>query len=338
MNRLLVIVVVLTAGCSKAAQDTTTAEPVALVTVGVAQAGRVAEKVALYGAAENGAVGKHVLSAPAEAIVVAIDAPVGTAVGKGQVVARLAPSPTVRLDLARAMAEGRVADQAYARAQRLRADGLVSNAEVEAARAAATAARAALASLSGRRNSLTLRAPASGYVEAVGASPGDLVAPGTAVATIARSGDVRARFGVDPSLARRLSAGAGISIVPAGGEAAFTVPILSVDPVVDPQTRLASVFARIPAAAGIGPGETLTGEVSLDAGGASLTIPYSALLDDAGQPYVYVVEAGKAHRRDIVTGPAAGGRIAVTKGLRPGERVVLQGGTALEDGMKVRLR
>jgi multidrug efflux pump subunit AcrA (membrane-fusion protein) len=70
----------------------------------------------------------------------------------------------------------------------------------------------------------------------------------------------------------------------------------------------------------------------------ALAIPYAALLDDAGQPFVFVVVKGTAHRRDIVTGPSDGRIVAVTKGLSPGERVVVEGGTALDDGMKVRLK
>ncbi len=326
------------AACSGAPDGTPGPDPVALVSLGRAQTGPIEDRALLYGAAENGGPGRIILAAPTEAIVVAIDAPVGSAVAAGQIIVRLAPSPTSRLDLARAATEARVAEQAFARAQRLRADGLVSNAEVDTARAAATSSRATLVSLSGRSNSLALRAPGAGYVDTISASPGDVVAPGAAVATIARSGDIRARFGVDPALARRLRPGSPIRVSPAGGEAGFVVPILSVNPVVDPQTRLASVFARLPAAAGIGPGETLTGEALVSATGAALTIPYAALLDDGGQPFVFVVANGRAHRRDVAAGPTAGNRVAITRGLRPGEAVVVQGGTALQDGMKVRVR
>ena len=80
------------------------------------------------------------------------------------------------------------------------------------------------------------------------------------------------------------------------------------------------------------------GEVRTDVGEAKLAIPYAALLDDGGQPFVYVVQAGIAHRRDVTTGAAEGDRIAVTSGVKAGDLVVTQGGTALEDGMKVRTR
>lgn len=321
--------------CSKATPEQAPV-PTALVSLANVAEGGIAETVTLYGAAETSASGRTALVAPIEANVVAIAAPVGTAVSAGQVVARLSAGPVARLDLTRAESDARLASAALARAQRLRADGLVSNAEVDTARAAAQSALATRASLGARSGALVLRAGNAGFVDTVTPAVGDLVAAGGVVATIARSGDIRARFGVDPALARRLGRGARLSIVPSGDGAPFTAPVLSVDPVVDPTTRLASVYTLVPASAGIGPGEALTAQVRVSKAKAALTIPYAALLDEGGQPYVFVVRNGFARRRDVVTGPAGDQQIAILKGLSGSESVVVAGGTALEDGMKVR--
>jgi RND family efflux transporter MFP subunit len=337
MRDLLLASALLLSGCSGAPTEPTP-DPVALVGLARVQAAPVEETVQLYGTADAGTAGSAILSAPEEAIVSAIEATVGSAVGRGQVVVRLTPSPTARLDLARAASDARAAQLAFARAQRLRADGLVGNAEVESARAAAESAGATQSSLAARTGSLTLRSPVAGYVEAIAAGPGSLVAGGTPIVTIAKAGDLRARFGIDPALARDAPGGAVVRVTPSGGGAAFAVPVLSVDPYVDPQTRLASVFVRVPEAAEIGAGEPLSGTLLVKGGGNAPSIPYSALLDEGGQPYVYVIVGGRAHRRDVTPGPVTGDRVAIVQGLRLGELVVVQGGTALEDGMRVRTR
>jgi len=337
MRNMLLASALLLIGCSGAPAEKAP-DPVALVGIGRVATAPVEEKVQLYGTADAGPAGTAILSAPVEAIVSAVDATVGSAVGRGQMVVRLMPSAAARLDLARAASDARAAQLAYARARRLRSDGLVSNAEVETTRAAAESASATQASLAARSGALTLRSPVAGYVEAIAAGPGSVAAAGAPIVTIAKAGDLRARFGIDPALARRIPAGAVVRVVPSGGGAAFTVPVLSVDPFVDPQTRLASVFVRLPAAAEIGSGEPLSGELVLTGGGSAPSIPYAALLDDAGQPYVYVVIAGHAHRRDVTPGPVTGDRVAILRGLKAGELVVVQGGTALEDGMQVRTR
>lgn len=323
--------------CSKPA-DNAAPEPSALIKTATVSAGVIDETVTLYGAAENGAVGKYTISTPVEALVSAIEVPVGNNVARGQVIVRLVPSPGARLELANASANAIAANLAYDRALRLRADGLLSDAEVESARAAKQIADAARASLAGRADALVLRAPGSGTVEMIGASSGELVAAGTALVTIAKDGPLRARFGIDPALARRVPNGSSIRIEAAGSAPPITVPVLSVDSVVDPQTKLASVYVSIPDAAEIGAGESLTGQVSLGSAGSGITIPYAALLDDGGQPFVFVIEQNVAKRRDITVGPKMGNRIAVTSGLKAGELLAIDGVTALEDGMKVRTK
>ena len=326
------------AACSGDDTDEAAPAPVALVSLGRVAPGTIGEHATVYGIAEGGPASRAVLTAPTEAIVARIVAPAGSRVAAGEVIAQLTATPATRLDIARAMADARAADAAFARVQRLRADGLTSDAEVETARAAATAADATRASLSARAGALTLRAPAAGFVETVAANPGDTVQQGAAIVTIARGGDLRARFGVDPAMARTIGAGTPLSIAGIAGRAGFTVPVQSVEPVVDPATKLAAVFAKLPAQAGIGIGEALTGSIRTGATGTMLTIPYAALLDDGGQPYVFVVVNAVAHRRDVAVGATEGDRIAVTSGLRAGDTVVTAGGTAIEDGMRVRTR
>ncbi|HZV10372.1 MAG TPA: efflux RND transporter periplasmic adaptor subunit, partial [Novosphingobium sp.] len=129
----------LLAACS-ASDSEKTSEPVALVQLAAARPGTLGDALALYGAVEPGAGSERTLSAPTEAIVTAITAPAGTGVSAGALVLQLNASPQSALDLAKARSDGAAADAALARALRLKADGLVGNAEVEAARAAASAA------------------------------------------------------------------------------------------------------------------------------------------------------------------------------------------------------
>jgi RND family efflux transporter MFP subunit len=173
-------------------------------------------------------------------------------------------------------------------------------------------------------------------VQNLTARPGDLIAAGTAVATIGALGDLRARFGVDPAMAARIHPGQPVEITPINAATKILSSVSGVDPQVDATTRLASVFTRVPGGQGVGAGEPLRATIGVGGTSQGITIPYSALLDDGGRSYVFVVEGGVAKSRDVSPGNSAGDRIQILKGLQPGERVVTEGGTALEDGMKVR--
>lgn len=327
----------LLASCGGAAEeDAAPAEPTALVRTAPAQQGAASAEAILYGVTEAGPGGERALAAPAEAVIASIAAPNGTAVRAGQTVLLLRASPATRAETARAAGEATVAEAAYKRALRLRADGLVSDADVETARAAARTARAASANLGMAGGTLALRAPVAGTVQALTARPGDQIAAGATVAVIAARGDVRARFGVDPALAGRIRPGQTLRVTTIGGAAPASVPVTGVDSQADPATRLASVYARIPASLHLDAGEALRATLALGASAQGITIPYAALLDDGGRSYVFVVRNGIARARDVTPGNSSGERIQILHGLQPGERVVTEGGTAIEDGMKVR--
>ena len=327
------------AACSGASDSPPSAEPTALVKLATATTGQVETVHTLFGAVEANAAAQYTLSAPMEATVARIAAPVGSAVEAGDLIVALQPSPTSRANIAQARSSAKAADEAFQRAKRLRADGLVGDAEVENTRTAAEAADAALAALSSQAGQLGLRAPFSAYVEAISSNPGGLVAPGTTVVTLARSGEVRARFNVDHALIGRITRSEGVRVTIPSEGLDVTLPIAAIDPTVDPQTRQAAIFVTIPAAYGLGSGQPLRGEVTLEAGGKDgVIVPYAAVLDDGGQPFVFVAEKGVARRHDVTLGPGDGTTISIASGVAPGDAIIVEGGTALEDAMKVRTK
>lgn len=276
------------------------------------------------------------MASQADAILETIVAPNGTAVGRGQIVARLRPSATTRLDAVKAASDAAAANSALARAVRLRGDGLASSADVETARAAAISANASRVSIAQRGVSLVLRAPVAGTIQGLTARPGDVIAAGTTVATIAAKGNLRGRFGVDPVLAQRIRPGQPIDISTVLTGTPITGRVSGVDPMVDPATRLASLYVQLPPSVAWAPGSPLQARLQVGATSTGITVPYVALLDDGGKSYVFVVDKGIAHRRDVVPGNSQGDTVVITRGIAAGERVVTEGATALDDGMKVR--
>lgn len=331
---LPILVLPILAGCAKSEADKEPT-PVALVTTAVVSTAQVADTVTAYGAAEFSPNGEHSLTAPVEAVVGKVLAPPGTRVAAGQAVVELQASPTSQLDLTKAKADADAAAKGYARAQRLRAEGLDSDADVETARSAAETAVQTAKSLSARAGTgLVLRAPAPGVVEQVALAVGDQAAQGAAVARIGTLTSLRVRLGLEPAAAAALRPGAEAQLSPTAGGQARAAKLVSVDPRLDAQTRLASAIVEAPAGA-FAPGEPLKGVIALRQE-TSTVIPRAALLYDQEQPYVFVVQKAAAHRRDVKLGADGGDRVAVTSGLQSGERIVVEGASALDDGMAVR--
>lgn len=330
-------IALLLAGCGKSedAGKSEEASPVAMVETAPASSGGAAETVNAYGIAEQAAGNEHALTTQAEATLTSVVAPTGTSVGAGQVVASLTPTANARLDINKARTDATAARDALARAVRLRRDGLNSDADVNSARATFESATQALRAAQVKTATLVLRAPVAGTVQNLTAKPGDLIGAGTTVATIGTRGDLRVHFGVDPSIAARVRTGQPVSITQVNSQAASMSRVIGVDPQVDAATHLASIYATLPPGQGIGPGQPVRGSITVSGSVPGVIIPYSALMDDGGHTYVWVVDRNVAKRRDVVAGNSSGDTIQILRGLQPNERVVTQGGTALEDGMKV---
>ena len=66
-------------------------------------------------------------------------------------------------------------------------------------------------------------------------------------------------------------------------------------------------------------------------------VPFEALVEKNGKTCVYVIRDGKAHQQVIKTGISDSTHIQVLKGLRKGEKVVINPSSSLKDGSVVKL-
>ena len=111
--------------------------------------------------------------------------------------------------------------------------------------------------------------------------------------------------------------------------------VRTVDSRVDPISRAVTVRAEIPNADGLlKPGMFMTVRLSRPPTSA-LVVPESAIVPERGKVYVFVVADGRVERREVATGRREPGRVELTAGVRPGERVVVEGTQKVRDGSAV---
>jgi membrane fusion protein (multidrug efflux system) len=68
----------------------------------------------------------------------------------------------------------------------------------------------------------------------------------------------------------------------------------------------------------------------------ALMIPEAALMPEQSRQFLFVVEDGRATRREVRIGRREPGRVEVVAGLKPGERVVVEGTQKVREGGAVR--
>jgi membrane fusion protein (multidrug efflux system) len=116
----------------------------------------------------------------------------------------------------------------------------------------------------------------------------------------------------------------------------FTGTVARISPIVDPLTGTFKITVEVSdSSRRLKPGMFGRITVVYDRHENVLQIPRNAIIQEAGEPAVYVVDGETAQRRVVRTGYIEGGRIEIVEGLTDDEQFVLVGQTGLRDGSKV---
>lgn len=305
-----------------------------LVTLGAVQSARFVERIDAVGTAR--ANEQVTLTAPVTERILRLNFEDGAYVARGQVIAVLAQGQETA-QLAQAAARAREAQQQLDRLEALRARGFATRSAVDAQQALASQAGAQAAEARASIGDRVVRAPFAGWVSLRNISAGAVVSAGTEIATVSDVSRIKLDFTVPETLLAQVRPGQPILAVAAAyPDQPFRGTVATIDPVLNPQTRAATVRAVL--ANGdrkLKPGMLLTVAIEAQARAAA-AVPELAVVGEGDQSFVFMIENGKAKRVPIRTGLRQNGLVEVTQGLRPGQRVVTEGVVKIADGQQVR--
>ncbi|MEE8130141.1 MAG: hypothetical protein V3T48_07635, partial [Vicinamibacterales bacterium] len=103
--------------------------------------------------------------------------------------------------------------------------------------------------------------------------------------------------------------------------------LISVGRVVDPISRTVPiVYERVNVDSPLAVGQSVTLRLFTSASQQGIAIPEAAVVDDGGQPVVFVQTGGESFaRRAVRLGSRGGGFVQVVNGVEVGERIVTYG-------------
>jgi membrane fusion protein (multidrug efflux system) len=289
--------------------------------------------------------GTGTLEARAEAQVVAkttgiameVFAEEGQRVKAGQVLVRL-DSDRARLQVAQGVAQVRKLEANYKRAVQLAAQQMVSANDLDQLKYDLANARAAYDMARLELSYTNVVAPISGVVASRDIKPGNFVQINSPIFRIVDSSRLEVTLNVPERELAKLQPGQAVTLVAdALPGRTFAGTVDRVSPVVDTGTGTFRVVAAFP-----GEGELHTGmfsrlSINYDQRADALVIPRAALLEDGGEPAVYVARDGKATRTVLKLGYDDSGWVEVRDGLKAGDAVVVAGKAALREGSVVQV-
>lgn len=283
------------------------------------------------------------LEAPGEAQVVAKTSGVllqllaeeGDQVKAGQVLARIDPERP-RLEMERARATVRKLENNYRRSQELLESKLVSAEASDQIRYDLEAARALYQLAQLELSYTNIVAPIDGVIAARAVKPGNLIQLNSSLFRIVDTSRLEAVLNVPERDLATMQEGLKVRMTADAmpGEV-FEGVIDRVSPVVDAGSGTFRVVTAFAGGEGLRPGMFGRIEVVYDQRSDALTVPRSALLQDAGETAVFTVRDNKAVRVPIEIGHLSGELAEVRKGLDEGDQVVTTGKVALRDGAAV---
>jgi multidrug efflux system membrane fusion protein len=252
-------------------------------------------------------------------------------------------------DAAKAQLEEATAKVAAARSQvgmiQARADSAKS--QVEVIKARSTGAQAVVREKSIPLQDTALKAPLNGFVLQKSVEKGTLVSPGKTGFVVADTSSVKAAFGVADIAVPEMKLGSRLSVeteTMPGTE--FQGQITSVFPAADPKSRVFNVEVTIPnPKALLRPGMIVSLRVGRsEAEKAQPVVPLNAIVKSTTHPNAYAVfimieQGGRqiARVRDVKLGETYGNTIAVSEGVKEGDRVITTGVTLVRDGEPVKV-
>jgi RND family efflux transporter MFP subunit len=207
----------------------------------------------------------------------------------------------------------------------------LAKANVKQAEAALTTAKITL-------DKATIEAPITAVVSDRYVDEGDMVGPTTALMKIVDVKTLKALGGVGERYLPQLVPGETAVRVKTDmyPQDTFEGTVYRVGVAVDPVTRTADVEIRVPNPdMRLKPGMFARITIVLQERENVVVVPDSALIREQDNVYVFVANAGKAHRREIKLGVLQGAYHEVLEGLSAGELVVTRGRRQIEDGQAI---
>lgn len=211
-----------------------------------------------------------------------------------------------------------------------------------------TQAEAQLAQAKGQQQAITAQlkdtrvvAPASGQVAERKARVGDITSASQPLFRIIDKGRLELLLKVPETQLPQISLGQSVKITSnKDSKLSLEGKVREIDPVVDEQSRQATVKVDLPATESLKPGMFLRAAITTSSA-SGITVPAKAVLPQAdGSAIVYKLQAdGTVKAQPVQQGEImSGDRVEIKSGLAAGDRVVVKGAAFLKDGDKVEVR
>jgi len=234
------------------------------------------------------------------------------------------------------------AQDGYDRVKKVHSKGVVSDQKMVEIESQLSQAKSLYSAAKQQLNECTLKAPCNGVVDGLKVEKGQTIIPGTKVCSLLDVSAFNVRFTVPEGEIREIEKGGKLQGTVKCSAVDTVLPIIVTEKSVtaNPVTHTYDVVAQIQGGAEV----LMTGMVAVARLQTNATqaeskneiiIPAKCVLLQPEGPTVWVIEQGKATRKDITTDGYLSSGVRVSSGLTAGDTLIIDGYQKLYKGCKV---
>ncbi|HZJ82875.1 MAG TPA: efflux RND transporter periplasmic adaptor subunit [Clostridia bacterium] len=208
----------------------------------------------------------------------------------------------------------------------------LANAQLEQAELAYKQAQDAL-------SNATITSPIDGIVTGISIEVGSMASNAQPTMNVVDMVRVYVRIDVVEGLINQLVKGQEVNVtIPAVSSEPFNVAIDSINPTPDARTQLYPIKIYLDNKDGmIKPGMFANVGIPLDVKEDVLSVPSQAVIVKDQKNIVYIVQDGKAIRKEVEIGLDTGTEVEILKGLEEKDTIIISGHNYVEDGRVVKV-
>ena len=183
-----------------------------------------------------------------------------------------------------------------------------------------------------------IKSPFAGRISGKPIQAGEFLPPGGKVARVIGLKGLYLEGQVPESEISSVHTGSAVAVnVGSLGNKTFAGKIVAISPLAQDAGRLFNVRVQIYSdSPDLKPGMFARGIVNLRSVPGAVVVPTRAIVDVAGEKFVYVIQGDTAKKVPVKTGLQQGENVQVS-GIKPGDSVVIQGQAQLSEGAKVKI-
>jgi len=252
--------------------------------------------------------------------------------------------PKTRYDEAKSHYDAALAQHKSAQAQLEMAKTGATREDIEIARTQVGQARAALATARRQFQNATISSPIDGVVAHKNVEPGEVVSPpimpGKALLEVVDMSSLKTTVNISENRVRSVRIGQDAIIILDGfpGEL-FPGKVSMISPVVDANSRTFKAEILLPNPGNrLKPGMFARVQLVLTRRKDVIIVPIKSITEDKKGKIVFLAVNDTARVRPVTLGISDGVDIEVISGIKPGEKVIVEGNLGLEHGDKIVLK